>query len=928
MKKFITLSFIVAITWVCVLWVHVRFASSLPREGRVLEGFLNPSVNDKPMVRMWFPDAGAGLDTHDTISKHLLSLSEAGFGGVEVAMLADGSELTNDEVKFVGWGTDAWRETLKKVLRVANSIEGGFRVDITLTAHWPLILNTIDPNDDAASQELAWAFRKVSERDLQNDNYELPLPETKLYDGKKAPFIFVDKLVSAALARVVAVKPGGGVQTEETIFGRVTRYIFPYVLDFNSIIVLDRFKSSPGYRAGVPDREALAKWYGEEFSYEDIVRLYGPEPSPGADFSLSFNGKRDSVGNRVRMADTQYYYYVDLSHYSSKVEISANEKFSEEVRPGDWIIVAIYRRGTGQVQSGPGSVLMYGRTYAVNYFDEVGAKAIIEFWEKNLLDDELRALLRQNALLTDGSSCFFEDSIELSTSSKFWVHDLLDELSKRLPNYPYRDKLPFVVGLGSDSFTEEERAKQIASIYQRLLGELYYSEHLEPLRRWANSLGYGYRAQAYGLEGVDPSVSAMLVDCPEGDNGTKGDGLRRLSGSVNICGKERLSMEAVTGWNNLQVIWADIIAEINQNYSDGVNLAILHGSPYNKSWNGFQADWPGWLAFTMRFGPPSEVDRVFADTYHYRQLYWEEAAVLGNYMARVQAVLRRGTPKVDLLVVQSSTLRGEDDAILTGILLPGDTGNTFQELLDNGYSYNIISENLLAKIPDAIVSNGRLYEEGPAYKAIIVNVQSLPVAALRALLKIAHQGLPVIVTTSDLRVVSDFEQEDESTNAEVMLEELRKLANVYVATSQRAILNLLRKIAIMPDACYLQPRLEATHYVDPIDGSHYYYFYNNTYPENRGMILTGAGGPSHASKFKGGEPIVRAKITLKGEGIPYIFDAWTGEIIPVAYYVTNSDGTVTMEISLSGGESTIVGILPRKVENVAIQDVHVIGKTG
>lgn len=61
------------------------------RERTIIDAFLEPSSTERPMVRMWFPDAYAGVDDNDTIEKQIQALYDAGFGGVEIAYLADGS---------------------------------------------------------------------------------------------------------------------------------------------------------------------------------------------------------------------------------------------------------------------------------------------------------------------------------------------------------------------------------------------------------------------------------------------------------------------------------------------------------------------------------------------------------------------------------------------------------------------------------------------------------------------------------------------------------------------------------------------------------------------------------------------------------------------------------------------------------------------
>ena len=126
----------------------LTFAEPLQDAGTVLGSFLEPDSHAKPMARMWFPDAAAGEDDNDKIEKQILELADKGFGGVEVAMLMSfGVKYTNEESRVYGWGTGNWIKLLKKVLKAASKVPGGFQVDMTITGHWPPLLNSIDPND-------------------------------------------------------------------------------------------------------------------------------------------------------------------------------------------------------------------------------------------------------------------------------------------------------------------------------------------------------------------------------------------------------------------------------------------------------------------------------------------------------------------------------------------------------------------------------------------------------------------------------------------------------------------------------------------------------------------------------------------------------------------------------------------------------------
>jgi len=61
----------------------------------VLRAFLDPNHREKPMVRLWFPDAAAAIDPYDNVEKTIQELAKAGFGGVELTMLPTASTTTN-----------------------------------------------------------------------------------------------------------------------------------------------------------------------------------------------------------------------------------------------------------------------------------------------------------------------------------------------------------------------------------------------------------------------------------------------------------------------------------------------------------------------------------------------------------------------------------------------------------------------------------------------------------------------------------------------------------------------------------------------------------------------------------------------------------------------------------------------------------------
>ncbi len=711
-------------------------AEEVQEEKTAISAYLNPSASEKPMARMWFPDSYAGIDEYDTIETQINELANAGFGGVEIAMMVDGGSYNNEDAKTIGWGTESFVKLLKKVLTAANAVEGGFVVDITYTAHWPLTINTIDPNDDAQQQSLVSSYQKVTAEDLANGTVELNMPEINYYDQLGAPFIFVNKLVSSSLVKVEQVNEDGSL-----------------TLDLSSLNEMETTELEKTTAAGVPDAKAVSSietYINNGTTEEDVIAAFGE--AGDASNIVSDNGKIDANGNRVRMADVQNYYSVDVSAYAPAEDTESTEEGldltkpsmmqggsgetgdtivitpseGEEIAEGDYILLNVYSRGTGEIMSdgafGGTSIPMYSRCYVPTYFEQEGADAVTDYWDDFILDDELIALMKENA--KNGSS-MFEDSLELTKEGAFWANTILTETAENKGgSYSYASELPVIMASTTNdmiTFNNSDLAEKIEEDYNSTLGSLYEKYHSAPLSTWAQeTVGYTFRAQTMTMTGLDIAGAAAKVDVPEGDNQSKGDGLRNFAASMNLGDKKLLSMEAVTGMGNNALNWEDILTEVSQNYSDGVNRVILHGTPYSKLANGYNSSWPGWMAF----------GNCFSDSYSYRQTYWEEAEGLTTFMAKTQAILQNTRQDNDVAILKDKETAFECVS-----------GNEFQTLLDHGYSYNIVNESLLelgVTVTDGVLAaNGEIVaEEGEIIsvddKEWVVKKQELTSGDLRS----------------------------------------------------------------------------------------------------------------------------------------------------------------------------------------------------
>lgn len=957
--RFLLFSFLLAAGLLAADGLNCRASdAATAASGEIIGKFVSPDVDARPMARMWFPDGGAGASPEGLamVSKQIKDMADGGMGGVEIAFLADDSDYGNEDARTIGWGSENWRKVLKQVLKTANSVEAGFKVDITLTAHWPPLVNNIDPNDNEASQEAGYAYKKITEADIKAGRVDVPLPETKMKDGfgaGPATFIFTDKLTAATIARV------SGFNGRRPVFEVAT------LKDVTVLTAKKRdSKSSSGYAghaAGIPDR-AYCKANGLDYDV-DVISKFGPEPAK------AFDGKIDADGNRKRMADWQYIYETDLK----KVALELTASSGEELAAGDYVIFGSYYRGTGQVCSGGNVVVTYNRCYVTDYFSEEGVGKIFKFWNDHILDAEMFALLKENG--GKNGTSLFEDSIEMSASGAKWTYDLLDEI-KKLKGY---DASPFAPILAMESagyFDDTARAQALLQDCNDTLGYLYEHEHGAKIKEWAGRFNYTYRAQAYPVPGKNNDESALALDVPEGDNGTSGDGVRRLSAAVNMGGGKMLSMEATTFAANINSKWGNIMKVLNGDFSDGINRVILHGTPFARTFNGYKSAWPGWNFFkhlTME-----DLNGGGFSSWNGRQTWWEDARIPTGYIARTQAVMQNGHASIDMAVIGTDSRFGESGS------------NFLIKMLSRGYSYNVMSPSLLL-LDDAVVKGGVLAPSAGSFRALVIvsGAAGFTPEEVARVSGIAESGLPVIFNKSDVERASDPALKAITSG---------KYGNVAVVSDESELLAHFEKKGITPAASYDQRGLEVSKRIAE-EGS-YYYFNNDYDPETdaknkaagsasprggmpdgpggefggqpggmpgeqaggmqgappQGGMPEGAGGGSEAMgrgneiPAAGGPPgmsfqqpagkesegfkhkddvghTIRTTVALTGEGKPYVLDAWSGEIIPVGLY-TEKDGKITMDISLIGREAVMICVAKDTNDFPDPGDMHAVSLTG
>lgn len=211
------------------------------------------------------------------------------------------------------------------------------------------------------------------------------------------------------------------------------------------------------------------------------------------------------------------------------------------------------------------------------------------------------------------------------------------------------------------------------------------------------------RVQPYGLS-TDAMGASAVLDIAEGESlGFKNlDDYRSLAGGSNMGQKKIVSNEAAAyAASAYQTTWEKVLRTLNPIYAAGVNQQILHGFSYLEAPT---SKWPGFAAFTP-YGANAGIG--YAESWGPRQPAWTHANDIGDYLGRVQLVLRQGVPKHDVAFYRQK-----------GYIASGFGASFFSaEGQRLGWSLNFLAPSLL-NLPVAKVGNKRLAPEGPDFSLL------------------------------------------------------------------------------------------------------------------------------------------------------------------------------------------------------------------
>ncbi|MFD4974415.1 sugar-binding domain-containing protein [Streptomyces sp. NPDC058424] len=634
-----------------------------------------------------------------------------------------------------------------------------------------------------------------------------------------------------------------------------------------------------------------------------------------------------------------------------------------------WKLIDFYSHGDTQVA--------YGGTATtpnqwLGHLSAASAKAMTDYFDNHILNDPATkaAIAYQNA--HTGRPAVFEDSLENSNNLN-WVSDMMSSWQHELGYDPVK-LLPALAATGRNAtgtpaFDYPQSNGQGATLgwrvrndYGHMWNHLYINRYVKTIDKWAASRGLVARFQSYG-DPIDAGEAAAHTGIPESEHYEFADADETQQFKVSASGMYQASTPHFLSNECCEAqgqVWADPfgingtgsgaspnVTEPNAKsvYADqagGASQIIYHGWPYTTGVAGMRAVWPGNSyggndTYSAANGPNQP---QFADDRN------NNIAI-----ARHNLVLRQGEPSFDVAVFHEDFgLGGQGQDNLTngwnmgtvtsnGVTTRPTSGKLIRSsssLAQEGYLYGYVSPAFFRyptarfAVDPSDASSGRkvLFPGHGDYKALVLYDQSvMPVDVAHKIATLAGQGLPVVIigqvpdaaptaAGGTLAGMSAADAEVRAAMAKVTAApNTRVVADATAAGSQSADSNApeaLVSLGITASTRMNTPSAKTKGTATPVlgirrhdDNLDYYQLFNMSSTET-----------------------VHPSVTLTGHGTPYLLDAWTGKITPIANYTSTGD-RVTLSLRIGPGNAVIVAVTP---SNKAFKakpklDVHATGTT-
>ncbi|KAL4901559.1 hypothetical protein BDW74DRAFT_181570 [Aspergillus multicolor] len=549
----------------------------------------------------------------------------------------------------------------------------------------------------------------------------------------------------------------------------------------------------------------------------------------------------------------------------------------------NYTLFAFYERYTNQravdAALGAEDIIANG-SWVTDHFSSTGAQLVIDFWEEQILDDEMRELLAQ---VGEHS---IEDSMELA-SGLWWSESLHDRFQalhgyspvKYLPllfhqAHSYRIEYPPYNRTYILSGDENPADNKYLQDYRKALSD-GYNEYLATFEEWAHTLGLTHSARpAYHLP-LDMPSSMPYITTPELESLAfpTTDSMLQFTGPVHMVNSSTLiSTELGSVFPAYSLSAGELMIMAKKAFAGGVTSIVLQAMAYSGEYVG--TTWPGLTAVAFFTG----------DGWNPRYPDWRYLDDFFGYVARNQRVLREGAGKKGLAIYSYKE--------------PWDESVEYEgsELRGVGLSYEYLGPTNLAS-PEAVVDEkGVLASDGPGYRALVLDHQDyITAAAAQNVVEFARHGLPIVVIGDAPSIAVGSTGQDLVT---AIMESLANYSNVAFITDEDSLPDTLRSLGV-------EPRLSVQD-LSTSSGS------------ESEAPAAGEDDPSQQEEQAPGQD-TNYTLTfnnISADKVPYHLNAWTGEQQAWSTY-QRTDAGVLLNVSLAADQTTIFAFM----ENTECDDV-------
>ena len=573
---------------------------------------------------------------------------------------------------------------------------------------------------------------------------------------------------------------------------------------------------------------------------------------------------------------------------------------------GEYEIFAFYQYGTGESYKPAIS-----KSYTINYLSKQGAKALIDYWDSEVLTPEVRELIEQI------DECdMYMDSLELSvhgsnTTGLLWCADMLDQFSER-NTYELNTLLPFLIRRGGTfgepvvyyyepaETTEQAYVSNLRLDFMQTQTELYMENCLEVLADWLHSRHMKLRAEnSYGapFEISEPAKVLDYIETESMEFSNELDSHRNMSGGAHLYNK-RMSSETGAWISGNYVYDNNYYRQVfYMQYAAGIQKTVTHG--YSAEYGPEECvQWPGFEG----------MDAVWSERFNKRQPAAADYPEQNLHYSRLQKALEAGVPQMDLAILRTDYAFNNrlTNGGMVNFVEKGVYSNKIHtqdawywrdlSLQNAGYTYDYFSPWLLT---DEMVScsDGLLQPNGVAYQAIILMEDELPLEAAEKILSWAENGLPVLLVNNAQEIIANDEvlkvntaaaSNTGSNNAAsedlaAVMVRLKSLRNVRTVESEADALPALQELGVKPRVSYSQSNTMLLPVLRSDESADYLYLYHYMYEETENFTAT---------------------ISVDGVFEPYLLDTWSGKVKSAENYRI-SDGRTEISVSIAPGETQL-----------------------